>query len=205
MHEPRMEWEFIQKTINFINLTHERTYAIADRHSEAELCKSFGPTVPPMGWHVWHIARWADRLQASLPNGPEPANPDNGIWQKKNLATAWQLDPASLGVFETGASMDLEDAIRLPQSIGKHALVSYVKSVVDIATHQLQELTMDTLQIVRPCITDFRVEGDGLVVVPNKQGPVMPDLTYHNTHISRHLGMIEALRGLFNIRGTASV
>jgi hypothetical protein len=44
------------------------------------------------------------------------------------------------------------------------------------------------------------------VIAGTRQAPVFDDLLFHVTHAARHLGMIEALRGvLFAIPGTASV
>jgi DinB superfamily len=34
------------------------------------LVRRFAPTVPPIGWHLWHIARWTDRLQATSRTDP---------------------------------------------------------------------------------------------------------------------------------------
>jgi len=37
-----------------------------------------GPAAPPIGWHLWHAARFADRLQASF-NSPG-TQPGHRCW-----------------------------------------------------------------------------------------------------------------------------
>ena len=47
--------------------THQRLLEIVDDLSEPQLIWRPGPHAPSIGFHLWHMARWADRLQATLP------------------------------------------------------------------------------------------------------------------------------------------
>ncbi len=60
-----------------------------DSMSEEQFTHAPGTVAPPIGWHLWHTARWADRLQASLPKktgaashraGPERRHLDGGAF-----------------------------------------------------------------------------------------------------------------------------
>jgi hypothetical protein len=101
--------------------------------SEDELCHRPARTAPPIGWHLWHIARWTDRVQASLPRRDDPPgyapNPNQGIWEREQLAARWDLDPSTLGTLEEGSAMDFELAAQLPRRIGREALLVLFEAV----------------------------------------------------------------------------
>src|SRR4051794_39376033 len=89
--------------------THERVLRLLDDLTEAQ------PTWhPPRGthsiaWIVFHMARWADHLQAELtestPELLQRLGLDQQIWRTENLADRWGFDPAALGADETGMLM----------------------------------------------------------------------------------------------------
>ena len=70
--------------------------------TEAQFTRVPGETAPPIGWHLWHIARWGDRFQATLADRDAPAE----IWVTDGLPEACGLDPAELGVLQLGMGMD---------------------------------------------------------------------------------------------------
>ena len=49
-----------------IQWTHNSIISTAEALTETQLSQQPGPTSPPIGWHLWHTSRWADRLQASF-------------------------------------------------------------------------------------------------------------------------------------------
>ena len=51
-----------------IHRVHAYLVGVTDELTGAQLARRITPTATPAGWHLWHIARWADRLQASHPN-----------------------------------------------------------------------------------------------------------------------------------------
>src|SRR5688572_23661771 len=86
-----------------IQLTHGWVLNAVVGLTPEQLDRRFGPTAPPLGWHLWHVARWADRFQASFTprgdgNTSEPSNPNRDIWHIEELAATWKLDPGKLGV-----------------------------------------------------------------------------------------------------------
>ena len=65
--------------------THQAILRLVEDISDEMLAKPPSATAPPIGWHVFHIARWADRLQASLPNRL-PADSHPSELARPNLA-----------------------------------------------------------------------------------------------------------------------
>src|SRR3569623_2960856 len=106
--------------------THERLLAILDDLTDEQFAWRPAPLAHPIAANVWHLARWADHLQAHLPGMTEALGrrlgPGRQLWEEEELAARWGLDPAELGQDETGMLMDDEPAARLPLP-GKAALL----------------------------------------------------------------------------------
>lgn len=152
-----------------------------------------GPRAPSIRFHLWHIARWADKVQASLPT-LTPAlrrlGPAEEIWTVEGLAARWGLTASQLGEGETGMGLDDAVAAALPLP-ARDALLGYARRAFGAVEERASLL--GTADLVAPC-TDLY--GGANVV-----GDV---LLSHLTHVSRHLGMIEALRGVQGMHGTAT-
>lgn len=150
---------------------------------------------PPIGWHLWHIARWADLLQASLPGMTAELErrlgPGRQIWEAESLANRWGLAQAASGFRETGMGLDDEGSasLRLP---GKEILLDYAQRAFVAADRAVSAVDEDVFET--PC-TDLY----------NRHTAVGTALMSHLTHANRHLGMIEALRGTLGVRGTATI
>lgn len=180
--------------------------------TEEQLTQRPGPTAPPIGWHFWHATRYTDLLQASFPNQPpecqQPVHPDRHIWQAENLAEQWGLPADQLGFLESGLGMAHDVAATIPGIIGRARLLDYGQRVFDALTTALIPLGPDDLTAARLTMHSVKVnpatgqiEEDCTQVVT-----VVYDLLRHYGHVARHLGMIEALRGvLFTVNGTASL
>lgn len=177
--------------------------------AEEDFCRKFSATAPPIGWHLWHIGRWADRVQASLPRTNDPEgyqpNPNNGLWEQEMLATAWDLDSSTLGTLESGSGMAHEDAAALPPKVGKANIVDYAKRSFALLDDALQSLDTDLFGDVRPSVMEFEVRNGKLYKAKGKETTVAADLAFHFSHVNRHLGMIEALRGLLDQDGSITV
>jgi len=173
---------------------------------EETLFRRFGPTAPPIGWHLWHISRWADRVQASLPRSSDAEgyrpNPNAGIWERESMAAEWDLDPRTLGTLEEGSGMTHEDAAALPRTIGKPALVDYATRVFAAFDAGLDELTDDAMRATRTSVMEYEIREGKVYKAPGKETTLAADLGFHLSHANRHLGMIEALRGLADQEGT---
>jgi hypothetical protein len=75
--------------IQRIERTHGWPLKVTEDLTDEGLRQQFAATAPPAGWHLWHIARWADRVQASFPNHPCDAtwrwDPGRQIWFREGL------------------------------------------------------------------------------------------------------------------------
>jgi hypothetical protein len=139
-----------------------------------------------IGFHVWHLARWADYLQEII-NGRGCQ-----IWEIEGLALKWNLDVESLGYAQTGMEMDAKAAMAL-QLPRKDVLLDYVRRTFAAAQKAVAGITNEEFFRVYEC---FHGESwhDGQI------GPIM--ITWM-THDNRHLGMIECLAGLQSGSGSA--
>ncbi len=183
-----------------VHMTHGWILKITEELTDEQLSWRLIQTGPPaIGWHLWHISRWADRLQASF-----HSKPDQGIWETEDLAVKWGLDPSVLGLLETGVLMDRPAASLLPQ-VGKGALLDYARRTFGAADQALADLEVEQFHRRRESILAIKISGDSAIEAPGADTTVAGDLGFHMSHASRHLGMIEVIRGMQGLRGTATI
>lgn len=194
-----------------IQHTHGKLLAVTADLTDDQFAHQPSPTAPPIGWHLFHIARWADRLQASFANDATPLDAQSAHpaerWRIDGLASRWGLAPERLGLLETGAGMAVEDAVTVA-TLGKGVLLAYAQSTFAAADQVVGALDEEQLEAPRLSILpQLQVSPTGQPYFSNdREVVVVSDLLFHISHASRHLGMIEALRGaLFAVAGTASV
>lgn len=203
-----MDGPMTESIVQRIRLVHGWLLQTTEELDEEELCRSLGANSPPIGWHLWHMARWADRLQASLPadlvSNSFASYPSQEVWKREELAARWSLDPKTLGTFEEGSGMSLDAASILPGKIGRRALLDYGRRVFNLADTAASALRPEQLAQARPGIMDYEVIDGRLRRVPGKSTTIFADLIFHISHANRHLGMIEALRGVLGRKGTAT-
>lgn len=154
--------------------------------TDAQIHWTPGPTAPSIGFHLWHMARWADYLQEMI-NGR-----GTQIWETERLAERWAMASDSLGFANTGMGMDdrVTQALRLPEKV---LLLDYVRKTFAAAQRAITHIDDAAFRKVYP---DLHGEGwhDGQI------GPII--MTWL-THDNRHTGMIECLIGLQGMSGTA--
>jgi hypothetical protein len=197
--------------VNRIKMAHAWILQATEKLTEDELCQSFAFTAPPIGWHLWHIARWADRVQASLPRQSDTTDhrpdPNQGVWQQERLAERWDLDPATLGTLEEGSGMALDASTALPRRIGRDALLAYAMQTFAATDAVVADLRPDQFLEQRSSVMEYKYDvTDGRIWrAPGAETTVVADLAFHLSHANRHLGMIEALSGLLNKKGSVTV
>jgi hypothetical protein len=174
---------------------HEQVLQLVDDLPEDALRWQAGPTAPAIRFHLWHLARWADTVQARLPTLTPARSRQLGateeIWVTEGLAQRWGLTPGQLGGGDTGMGLDDDASGALPLP-DREPLLAYTRQAFAAADQRLAILGPADLDT--PC-TDLY--GNANIV-----GGV---LISHLVHVSRHLGMIEALRGVQGARGTATL
>ena len=178
--------------------THRVILKFLHRLTDAQLHHQLSPHTHAIAWHTWHLARWADYLQASLP-GMNPAlarlgNADQ-VWHTEALATAWGFKPEQLGYHETG--MDMPDAVALNMRFPAHeTLLAYVQAAFDLAESRINSLSDED------CALNEQLQPltEGIWAAGTVGGAIFA----HITHENRHLGMMEALLGIQGQRGSAT-
>jgi DinB superfamily len=181
-----------------ITQTHELivkvTWALSDPQLAQRPAHVAASVCPSIAWHLWHIARWADLLQASLPGmaatSERPRGPGRQVWEVEDLAARWGLVP-SRGYRDTGMGLDDDESarLRLPD---KELLLDYSRRVFARTDRAVMEVNEELF--VRRC-TDLY----------NRQTSIGTAVMSHLTHANRHLGMMEALRGVLGVPGTATL
>ena len=153
-----------------------------------------GAKAPSIAFHLWHTARWADAFQGRFGSfAPQLARFDgrDQIWDVRELAKAWGLGDV-LGDEATGMGLD-DDASAALLLPGKDEVTSYARAAFAAAEDVFRNVDDDELLLPT---ADFYDEG-GWVVLEH--------FGWHLTHASRHLGMIEGLKGVLGVEGTATV
>jgi hypothetical protein len=192
-----------------IQRTHGWLLKVTSDLDDDLLARQFGPAAPAIGWHLWHIARWADRIQSTFPNHPFEAgrrwDRSRQIWFAGTIAERWKLDPATLGILQTGVGMAFEAAALVPRT-GKAGLIHYAEECFGALDAALAALVPEQMSDARNSVMEFTADPQGLPISEG-EGPrttIGADLGFHLSHASRHLGMMEGLRGLLDRPGTAT-
>ena len=108
------------------------------------------------------------------------------VWQRDGLAKLWEFDAAALGPYANGTGMD-PDVLAGLRWQNKNQIEDYARNAFESAE-----------RIIGP------LDADGLEDAAGWGGTVAEELVMHLTHQSRHLGMIEAARGVLGLEGTAT-
>ena len=154
--------------------------------SDEQIAWTPNATTPTVGFHIWHMARWADYLQ-ELFNGR-----GSQIWDREGLADQWQMATESLGYAQTGMEMDQASAsaLRMP---AKEVLLDYARRTFRLAQQAVATLRDEEFFKVYECF-----QGENW-----HDGQIGPIVVTWMTHDNRHLGMIECMIGLQGRAGSA--
>ena len=177
-----------------VGATHRLILDAADATPATDLAWRPGPTAPPIAFHLWHCARWADRwaeaIPALVPRVAERIARQPQRWERDGLAARWGF-PSSLGGGGTGMELRDEEAAVLP-----FPAAGELRGYLSAAFADLEQAlgALDDADLLT--VTDDLL---------GAQVPLGAALLRQLSHASRHLGMIEALRGVRGAHGTATV
>jgi hypothetical protein len=157
--------------------THESVLRLVQGLTDEQLLWRRGDHAPSIGFHLWHLARWADYDAHSAVETPE-------IWVSQGLAAAWGF-PAELGQAAAGTGLDDDASARLPLP-GKETLVDYVRAAFAALERTAERMMAEALR------------------EPEAGNDALDLMFTYATHDNRHLGMIEALCGVLGLQGTAT-
>jgi len=147
-----------------------------------------------IGFNLWHVARWSDNLIAEVLKEFPELGLDLGdpkeIWETDSLGEMWGLPPV-LYPGGTGLSDEAADGLNFPS---KAEMISY-----------LQKTFARTEEFIAKFDSRYpvfeQVEDDAL---RKKLSDIRWNLYYYLMHHCRHLGMMEALKGLLTGKGSAA-
>lgn len=147
-----------------------------------------------IGFNLWHIARWADNLVADileeLPELRADLSESTEIWVRESLAKKWGL-PAVLYPGGTGLSDAEAEGLIFP---GKDEMLAYLRK----AFTWTEELIV-AFDKRYPAHEPLSNEALSKQLTDRRW-----NLTYYLMHHCRHLGMMEALKGLLTGKGSAA-
>jgi hypothetical protein len=180
---------------------HDQALALAERMDEAQLLWQAPRSGHSPAFHLWHVARWADHLQAAIGGMTAELGSRLGVrpqvWEQERFAERWGWSGGALGFGETGMSMDDDVAAQLVFP-PRDQLLAYLRAAVAAAQEAVRavdDTQFDALEQEQPLTAGIWVAGSTV-------GDV---ILAHVIHSSRHLGMVEALRGVQAGAGTATV
>ena len=145
-----------------------------------------------IAFNLWHIARWSDNLIAEILT--EFADLDLGdaaeIWVQESLAVKWGLPPV-LYPGGTGLSDEAAAGLIFP---GKEEMLAYLRK-----TFSRTEEFIEKFEARYPGSEPVADEA-----IHKKLTDIRWYLYYYLMHHCRHLGMMEALKGLLTGKGSAA-
>jgi DinB superfamily len=167
-----------------ISVANSLLLATIEGLSEEQIQARPGGTLASIAFQIWHTARWADHDGEAHYGGGKQIWYSQGFSQRWNLAGLDQSDSAT----GTGLGDDQAAALALP---GKQELITYASAAFAAMERLVEDLNASQL-----ATQTGSLESTG--------GSIQTLLFTHLSHVNRHLGMIEAIKGLLGQRGTAT-
>jgi hypothetical protein len=174
--------------LRFYRLTHERLLKAADELTPEQFAWSGGPSLHSVAWQLWHAARWDD-VFASYFHRAQARDPRTQVWERESLADRWAVTSGSMGLRDTGTQMSDESAeeIRFPD---QKEVVGYARLAFAYVEEAIELIPNDLWLAVAKADPDADTTLDNALI--------------YLEHLSRHLGMIEAIRGLQGLTGSST-
>jgi hypothetical protein len=176
-----MSQDLYRTIVDSYSATHDRIIGLVSDLTNKQLLWRASDLAPSIGFHVWHLGRWADLVQEIF-NGP-----GTQVWIKEKIAALWGFSILDLGFANTGMGIDEDTSGSLPLP-SKEVLVEYVRRAFAEADNA--------------AVTAAQGQIRGLKMNPSaagyfgKETPAVDVILKMAGHDNRHLGMIQMLRGL---------
>ena len=164
--------------------------------SQEQICWQPHPVCHSVAFIVWHIARWEDHMQATVPGMTEELSrrlpPGRQIWERDQLAAAWGFDPAQLGESQTGTKFDIETLGELPWP-EKEILLHYARRTFEAVEYAIGFIDDEQFQAAERLQYPDDEYMKANLAETGTVGNALMDHLMHNIH---HLGEIYYLIGL---------
>ena len=175
--------------LRFYRLTHERLLKVSEDLNPDQFARSAGPSLHSVAWQLWHAARWDDFFAAHVQTD-FGRDPSTEVWEREGLAERWGFVHGAIGRRDAGTGMEDEAADRM-QFPPPSDVIGYARTAFAYAASAIEAIPEDTLTNVA------KDDRDGDTYLDN--------ILIYFEHLNRHLGMIEAIRGLQGISGSATI
>ena len=162
------------------------------------------PACNSVAFLLWHIARWEDHMQATVPGMTDELSrrllPSQQIWERDQLATKWGFAQLQLGELELGTGFDrnVSDEPPWPQ---KEILLEYARQTFAAVEHAISFIDEEQFEEIERSQFDneyMKETMDQSVTVGNA-------VMEHLVHTYHHLGEIYYLIGLMKQNGVNGV
>lgn len=181
-------------TLRAYKVNHKLILGLAESLSDEQMLWKPAGYNNSIGFNLWHIARWSDNLIAEILKEYPELGLDLGepteIWEQESLAEKWGLPPV-LYPGGTGLSDEAADGLSFPT---KDEMLAYLRRTFSRTEEFVEKF-------------DARYPGSESITDPElhkKLSDIRWHLYYYLMHHCRHLGMMEALKGLLTGRGSAA-
>tara|TARA_B100000029_G_scaffold9842_1_gene10771 strand:+ start:235 stop:792 length:558 start_codon:yes stop_codon:yes gene_type:complete len=160
-----------------------------DGLTEEEASKWPTDTAPSCKWHLWHMGRWADYVQALISPIVDEESPE--LWEFAGVADEWGFDGIDLGMWGAGSGLGNETGKYLPLPSLENVR-GYAAEAFDLLEKRVARL--DSVSFNAP-FTDWH----------DNETNVGDAMVGYIAHANRHLGMLEAISGIFGKDGSVTV
>jgi len=182
---PRTLGETLER---FYRVTHERLLNAVRDLSPEQFAWSAGPSLHSAAWQLWHAARWDDVFAAHF-HKDFAREPFTEVWARESLADRWSMDAGSMGRRDSGTEMSDEAAERM-RFPDPNEVIAYARLAFAYAEGAIELMSDDALLAVAKDDRDGDTNLDNVVI--------------YFEHLNRHLGMIEAIKGLQGLTGSST-
>jgi hypothetical protein len=181
-------------TLRGYKVNHKLVLKLADELSDEQLRWKPEGYNNSIAFNLWHIARWADNLVFEVLKEFPELGLDMGdpreIWEQESLGAKWGLPPV-LNPGGTGLSDEEMEGLNFPS---KEEMLTYL--------HKTFKRTEEFIEKLDAKFPGFEPVTDA--ELHKKLTDIRWHLYYYLLHDSRHLGMMEALKGWLTGKGSAS-
>ena len=174
--------------LRFYRLTHERLLTVSEEMSADQFSWSAGPSLHSVAWQLWHCARWDDVIAAHF-NRDLGREPQGQVWERESVARRWSLSPGSMGRRDAGTDLSDEDAEKITFP-AQAEVIDYARRAFEFTEDAVAAIPDDRLLEVGKNDPDGDTNLDNVII--------------YLEHLSRHLGMIESIRGLQGLNGSST-
>jgi hypothetical protein len=181
-------------TLRAYKVNHKLILGLAESLSDEQMLWKPAGYNNSIAFNLWHIARWSDNLVAEIlrefPDLDVNLGAASEIWEQESLAEKWGLPPV-LYPGGTGLSDEAADGLVFPP---KEEMLAYLRKTFGRTEEFIEAF-------------DARYPGFEAITDEGLQKAIMDirwNLYYYLMHHCRHLGMMEALKGLLTGKGSAA-